>query len=186
MIGELPLNQLANLAKQNFSLSVSLWFQRLQLEHGDDYCTSWYEMKEVLRRRFAPPLEPKKNILSSSENSYMVESEFASATQFEKHASTNQPAIMGLPSDLPTTTSIVGADVPMNASISDISSTLEQQVCEDSCDVADNEPLLESNDDATTGFSLMSHEVQRDGTIVKVMGQGSNIFQSECNIKGKV
>ena len=49
MIGELPLNQLANLAKQNFSLSMSLWFQRLQLEHGDDYCTSWYEMKEVLR-----------------------------------------------------------------------------------------------------------------------------------------
>ena len=116
----------------------------------------------------------------------MVESEFASATQFEKHASTNQPAIMGLPSDLPTATSIVGADVPVNASISDISSTLEQQVCEDSCDVADNEPLLESNDDATTGFSLMSHEVQRDGTIVKVMGQGSNIFQSECNIKDKV
>ena len=49
MIGELPLNQLANLAKQSFSLSVSLWLRRLQLDHGDEYCTSWYEMKEILR-----------------------------------------------------------------------------------------------------------------------------------------
>ena len=48
MIGELPLNQLANLAKHSFSLSVSLWLRRLQLKHGDDYCTSWYEMKEIL------------------------------------------------------------------------------------------------------------------------------------------
>lgn len=54
----------------------------------------------------------------------MVASEFASPPQFEKNNSTNQPAIMGLPSDLPTATSIVGADVPVNASISDISSTL--------------------------------------------------------------
>ena len=66
MIGELPLNQLANLAKQSFSLSVSLWLRRLQLDHGDDYCTSWYEMKEVLRRRFAPP----------SGSSYIVAFEF--------------------------------------------------------------------------------------------------------------
>ena len=101
MIGELPLNQLANLAKQSFSLSVSLWLRRLQLDHGDEYCTSWYEMKEVLRRRFAPPLEPKRNILSSSGNSDMVASEFSSATPFEKNNSTNQPAIMGLPSDIP-------------------------------------------------------------------------------------
>ena len=48
MIGELPLIQLANLAKQSFSLSVSLWFRRMQLEHGDDYSTSWYAMKEDL------------------------------------------------------------------------------------------------------------------------------------------
>ena len=67
MIGELPLDQLANLAKQSFSPNVSLWLWSLRREDGDDYCTSWYEMKEVLRRRFAPPLEPEKNILSSSE-----------------------------------------------------------------------------------------------------------------------
>jgi hypothetical protein len=119
MIGELPLNQLANFAKESFSLSVSLWLRRLQLEHGDDYCTSWYEMKEVLRRQYAPPLEPKKNILSSSGSSYVVASEFFCATQFEKNASTNHPAIMGLPSDLPAAASIVGADVPVNASVSD-------------------------------------------------------------------
>jgi hypothetical protein len=95
MIGELPLDQLANLAKQSFSPNVSLWLWSLRREHGDDYCTSWYEMKEVLRRRFVPPLEPEKNILSSSGSSYMVASEFAFATQFEKNASTNQLAIMG-------------------------------------------------------------------------------------------
>ena len=87
MIGELPLDQLANLAKQSFSPNVSLWLWSLRREHGDDYCTSWYEMKEVLRRRFAPPLEPKKNILSSSGNSYMVASEFSCDTEFEKNAS---------------------------------------------------------------------------------------------------
>ena len=97
----------------------------------------------------------------------MVASEFASATQFEKNASTHQLAILELPSDLPAATSIVEANVPVNASVSD---TLEQQVCENSCDEANSEPFTESNDDATTGFSLMSHEVQRDGTIAKVMG----------------
>jgi hypothetical protein len=71
MIGELPLTQLANLAKQSFSLS--LWFRRMQREHGDDYCTSWYEMKEVLRRRFAPPLESEKNILSISGSSSLTQ-----------------------------------------------------------------------------------------------------------------
>ena len=50
MIGELPLDQLANLAKHNFSPNVSLWLWSLQRGHGDVYCTSWYEMKEVLRR----------------------------------------------------------------------------------------------------------------------------------------
>ena len=163
MIGELPLNQLANLAKQSFSLSVSLWLRRLQLDHGDDYCTSWYEMKEVLRRRFAPPPEPEKNILSSSESSCMVASEFACATQFEKNASTHQPAIFELPCDLPADTSIVEANVPVNASVSD---TLEQQVYEDSCDEANSEPFTEYNDDALDGLSLMSHEVCGDGTIV--------------------
>ena len=49
----------------------------------------------------------------------MVASEFSCDTQFEKNASTNHPAIMGSPSDLPAATSIVEADVPVNASVSD-------------------------------------------------------------------
>ena len=49
MIGELTLDQLANLANESFSPNVSLWLWSLRREHGDDYCTSWYEMKEVLR-----------------------------------------------------------------------------------------------------------------------------------------
>ena len=48
MIGELPLDQLANLAKQSFSPNVKLWLWSLRQKHGDDYCTSWYEMKEIL------------------------------------------------------------------------------------------------------------------------------------------
>ena len=146
------------------------------MDHGDDNCTSWYEMKEVQRRRFAPPLEPKKNILSSRGNSYMVASEFSCDTEFEKNASTNHPAVMGLPSDLPAATSIVEADVLVNTSVPDFSSTLEQQVGEDFCDGAHKEPLTESNDDAMDGLSLMSHEVCGDGTIVAMKGQRSNIF----------
>ena len=113
----------------------------------------------------------------------MIASEFACATQFEKNVSTHQPAILELPSDLPAATSIVEANVPVNASVSD---TLEQQVCEDSCGEANSEPFTESNDDALDGLSLMSHEVCGDGTIVDMKGQRSNIFQSECKIHDKV
>jgi len=182
-IGELPLNQLANLAKQSFSFSVSLWFRRMQMEHGDDYCTSWYAMKEVLRRRFAPPLEPEKNIISSRGSFYMVASECASASQFEKNASTNQPAIMGLPSDLPATTSIVEADAPVNASVSDFSFTsgLHSSASYDSLDIN-----IDDTDDASDGLSMMARDVQSDGTTVMVKGQRSNIFQSQCIVQDKV
>ena len=131
-----------------------------------------------------PSSELEKSILSSSGSSYMVASKFSCATQFEKNASTHQLAILELPSDLPAATSIVEANVPVNASVSD---TLEQQVCEDSCDEANSEPAFtESNIDAMDGLSLMSHEVCGDGTIVDMKGQRSNIFRSECKIQDKV
>jgi len=96
------------------------------------------------------------------------------------------PTVMGLPSDLPAATSIVEADVLVNTSVPDFSSTLEQQVGEDFCDGAHKEPLTESNDDAMDGLSLISHEVCGDGTIVAMKGQRSNIFQAECKIQEKV
>ena len=65
----------------------------------------------------------------------MIASEFACATQFEKNASTHQPAILELPSDFPAATSIVEANVLVNANVSD---TLKHQVCEDSCDEANS------------------------------------------------
>jgi hypothetical protein len=40
-------------------------------------------------------------------------------------------------------------------------------------------------DDVMKGLSLMSHEVQCDGTITNVKGQRCSIFQSECKIKEK-
>ena len=48
---------------------------------------------DAMNKTIGPPLEPKKNILSSS--SYMVASEFSCATQFEKNASTNLAATVG-------------------------------------------------------------------------------------------
>ena len=179
----------------------------MQLEHGDDYCTSWYAMKEALRRRFAPPFEPEKNILSSSGSSDLVASKFSSATPFEKNNSTNQPAIMGLPSDIPTATSIVGEDVPLNTSISDISSPLEQQAgvpeqisidervdlslasglhaTDSSCDTQPD-IKIDDNDVASNGLSMMAREVHSDGTTIDVRGQRSNIFHSECKVHDKV
>ena len=185
MIGELTLDQLANLAKQSFSPNVKLWLWSLRQKHGDDYCTSWYEMKEVLRRRFAPPLELEKNILSSSEISYMVASEFASATQFEKNASTNQPAIMGLPSDLPAATSIVEADVLVNASVSDFSFTSGLHSGASSHD-SQSDINIDDIDDSSDGLSMMARYVHSDGTAVMVKRQQSNIIQSECQIHDKV
>ena len=193
-------------AEETFDNDVLQWWLNV-----DDHIRTWGDMTCVLRRRFvydamnkaiAPPLEPKKNILSSSGSSYMVVSEFSCTTQFEKNASTNHAAIMGLPSDLPAATSIVGADVKVKAGGSDFSLTLGQKVCEssyddpvepliripaavvDSFNVSSIEPSLAI--DMTSALSLMSHEVQRDGTIANVKGQRSNIFQSESKIQDKV
>ena len=160
-------------------------------------------MKEALRRRFAPPFEPEKNILSSSGSSDLVASKFSSATPFEKNNSTNQPAIMGLPSDIPTATSIVGEDVPLNTSISDISSPLEQQAgvpeqisIDERVDLSlasglhasDTQPdiKIDDNDVASNGLSMMAREVHSDGTTIDVRGQRSNIFHSECKVHDKV
>ena len=107
----------------------------------------------------------------------MVASQCASTSQFEKNASTNQPAIMGLPSDLPAATSIVEADVPVNASVSDFSFTSElpSSASYDSLDIN-----IDDTDDASDGLSMMARDVQSDGTAVMVKGQRSNIFQSQC------
>ena len=91
--GHLPSAMVNALGKGSFCrvlhtancLIVFCFIVRPELEHGDDYCTSWYEMKEVLRRRFAPP----------SGSSYMVAYEFFCAVEFEKNASTNHLAITG-------------------------------------------------------------------------------------------
>jgi hypothetical protein len=62
----------------------------------------------------------------------------------------------------------------------------KEQVVQSSC-VADNEPLIDDIvDNISTGLSLMSQEVHRDGSIATVKGQRSNIFQSECKNKDKV
>ena len=114
----------------------------------------------------------------------MVASQSASTSQFEKNASTNQPAIMGLPSDLPATTSIVEADAPVNASVSDFSFTsgLHSSASYDS----QFDINIDDTDDASDGLSMMARDVQSDGTAVMVKGQRSNIFQSQCIVQDKV
>lgn len=52
-----------------------------------------------------------------------------------------------------------------------LSSTPKLHVVEDSGEVIHKEQLLEAHDDANNGLSLMSHEVQSDGTITDVKGQ---------------
>ena len=115
----------------------------------------------------------------------MVASEFASATQFEKNASTNQPAIMGLPSDLPAATSIVEADVLVNASVSDFSFTSGLHSSASSYD-SQSDINNDDKDDPSDGLSMMARDVHSDGTAVMVKGQCSNVFQSECKIQDKV
>jgi hypothetical protein len=114
---------------------------------------------------------------------------------------------MGLPSDIPTATSIVGEDVLLNTSISDISSPLEQQAgvpeqisidervdlslasgldsSASPCDTK-SEINIDDTNDVSDGLSMMAQEVQCDGTIANVKGQRSSIFESECSIKDKV
>src|SRR6266498_1840352 len=49
-----------------------------------------------------------------------------------------------------------------------------------------NDPKFEDVEVVSHGLSLMSQEVQRDGTIANVKGQRCNIFQSEYKIQQKV
>ena len=85
-------------------------------------------MKEVLRRRFAPPLEQKDNILSSNLSFSMDASEFSCAKQLEMTASTDSPVIMETQSDLVPVTSTVETCVKVNDSDSEFSSIPEHQV----------------------------------------------------------
>jgi hypothetical protein len=66
----------------------------------------------------------------------------------------------------------------------EISPTIEKQVLMSSCDV-DVELLFDVCSDAM-GLFLMSHELQRDDTIIEVKGQRSNIFKSKFKIKEKI
>ena len=97
----------------------------------------------------------------------MVASEFASATQFEKNASTNQPAIMGLPSDLPAATSIVEADVLVNASVSEFSFTSGLHSSASSYD-SNSDINIDDTDGPLDGLSMMARDVHSDDTAVMV------------------
>jgi hypothetical protein len=50
-------------ARKTFSDNLFDWWRELHKRHimrGDEPCRTWADMKAVLRRRFAPPLESKK------------------------------------------------------------------------------------------------------------------------------
>lgn len=73
--GELPSNQLFNLAKRTFSDRVLQWWLELQQEYVDrgDHILSWKGMKDLLRRIFDLPIEdnfcPKKTAAMCGKNS---------------------------------------------------------------------------------------------------------------------
>jgi hypothetical protein len=75
--GELPLNQLVNLAKRTFS--SHLWqrwkeFQQALINHGDEPCTSWQDMRSVLEGKYEFAIEvfshPKKIVAKGGDNSF--------------------------------------------------------------------------------------------------------------------
>ena len=86
---------------------------------------------------------------------------------------------MELPSDFPAATSIVEANVLVNASVSDFSFTSGQRSSASSYDYQ-SDINIDDTDDPSDGLSMMARDVHSDGTVVMVKGQRSNIFQSEC------
>ena len=72
----------------------------------------------------------------------------------------------------------------MNASVSDFSFTsgLHSSASYDS----QFDINIDDTDDASDGLSMMTRDVQSDGTAVMVKGQRSNIFQSQCIVEDKV
>ena len=181
--GDVPLNQLANLAKRGLSPSVFFWLWGLQREHGDDYCTSWYEMKEVLRRRFALPLEPEKTILSCRGSSYMGASEFSCANSIKKAIFATKPLVSSKAIQKEDSQLFQQVDVPV----------VQAPVIHESDDYSiasgldsSASPCESNTNDVSDGLSMMAQEVQCDGTIANVKGQRSSIFKSECSIKDKV
>jgi hypothetical protein len=163
----------------------------MQLEHGADYCTSWYAMKEALRRRFAPPLEPEKTILSCSGSSYMGASELSCADSIKKAIFATKPlvsskAIQQEDSQLFQQVDVPVVQAPVIHESDDYSIASGLDSSASPCDTKSEIKIDDTNDVALSGLSMMAREVHSDGTIIDVRGQRSNIFQSECKIQGKV
>jgi hypothetical protein len=75
--GELPSNQLVNMAKQTFSNRLWQWWKEFQqglINHGDEPCTSWQDMWSVLEGKYEFAIEdfphPKKIVAKGGDNSF--------------------------------------------------------------------------------------------------------------------
>jgi hypothetical protein len=74
--GELPSNQLVDLAKRTFSNHLWWWneFQQGLINHGDEPCTSWHDMRTVLEGKYEFANEdfshPQKIVAKGGDNSF--------------------------------------------------------------------------------------------------------------------
>jgi hypothetical protein len=75
--GELPSNQLVNLAKRTFSNHLWQWWKESQqglINHGNEPCTSWQDMRTMLEGKYEPAIEdffhPKKIVAKGGDNPF--------------------------------------------------------------------------------------------------------------------
>jgi hypothetical protein len=75
--GELPSNQLVNLAKRTFSNRLWQWWKEFQqglINHGVEPCISWQDMRTVLEGKYELAIadfsHPKKIVAKGGDNSF--------------------------------------------------------------------------------------------------------------------
>jgi hypothetical protein len=76
---ELPSNQLVNLAKQTFFNRLWQWWKEFHqglINHGDEPCTSWQDMRTVLESKYEFAIEDfshlKKIVAKDEDNSFGI------------------------------------------------------------------------------------------------------------------
>lgn len=189
-----------------------LWKLKRDLgEKGDDYLTSWVELKyydrnlihQVKSQCFASSKQYLAFLLSSGLGKCVVTNIDCSPKNLEKESSiikvnpSSPPIALQKESvcamamkKLATTNcdSVLLAKLAKYDVQDDISVASTEKSSLTSCLHIDdfNKPTSEDMDNTLTGFSLTSKEVQRNGNPANRNGQRSNIFQSECKIQDKV
>jgi hypothetical protein len=146
----------------------------------------------VIQQASMPMCDPKKKAAVGDQNF------LGSTKQHNKHCSRSFSEICSPPKEHKKNFATVKGDENWGVCIAESSSPAQQSGnnCATAIDTrkelstsltihGSTEPLPTDDIDALNRISLMSQEVQYDGTTAAVKGQHSGIFQSECKIKDK-